>query len=89
MKENYVSLETLGGGPGHGSSAAIELFNAEFQRVLDNCLDENTKPNAVRELRSVRGRRRRMEAHGHQSNQRVPESCFAECDDSGVRVAAE
>lgn len=48
--EQYVSLETLGGGPGRESSAAIELFNAEFQRVLDNCLDENTDPKKVREV---------------------------------------
>lgn len=48
--EQYVSLETLGGGPGKKSSAAIELFNAEFQRVLDNCLDENTDPKKVREV---------------------------------------
>lgn len=46
----YVSLETLGGGPGKESSAAIELFNVEFQRVLENCLDENTKPDALREV---------------------------------------
>ena len=36
--ENRVSLATLGNG------AAIELFNAELQKVLDNIVDENTKP---------------------------------------------
>lgn len=48
--QQQVSLENLGGGPGKESSAAIELFNLEFQRVLDNCLDENTKPDAVRSV---------------------------------------
>lgn len=39
-----VSLANLGGG------AAIELFNEELQKVLDNIVDENTKPTAVREV---------------------------------------
>jgi hypothetical protein len=48
--EQFVSLENLGGGAGKDTSAAIELFNAEFQRVLDNIADENTKPTAAREV---------------------------------------
>lgn len=47
-QDQRVSLETLGGGPGKETSAAIELFNVEFQRALENCLDENTKPDTVR-----------------------------------------
>lgn len=47
---DYVSLETLGGGPGKESSAAIELFNVELQKALDNCLDDNTKATATREV---------------------------------------
>ena len=50
--EDFVSLETLGGGSPNGlSGAAVELFNTEFQRVLDNCLDPNTKATAKREVR--------------------------------------
>lgn len=50
-KEDFVSLETLGGGSPNGlSGAAVELFNTEFQRVLDNCLDPNTKATAKREV---------------------------------------
>lgn len=44
MAENVVSLSTLGNG------AAVELFQAELQKVLDNIVDENTKPTAVREV---------------------------------------
>ena len=39
-----VNLSTLGGG------AAVQLFQAELQKVLDNIVDENTKPDAVREV---------------------------------------
>ena len=46
MAENpeTVSLSTLGGG------AAVQLFQAELQKVLDNIVDENTKPDAMREV---------------------------------------
>jgi len=39
-----VSLQNL------GSGAAIELFDTELQRVLDNIVDENTKPTTIREV---------------------------------------
>jgi hypothetical protein len=39
-----VSLTTLGDG------AAIELFQVELQKALDNIVDENTRPTAVREV---------------------------------------
>lgn len=39
-----VSLSNLGEG------AAIELFDLELQRVLDNIIDENTSPGVVREV---------------------------------------
>lgn len=42
MEEQHVSLDNLG----HG--AAVELFDVELQRVLENIQDENTKPTAVR-----------------------------------------
>lgn len=48
--QKFVSLETLGGGAHGRISAAVELFNLEFQRVLDNCLDPNTKPTAKRQV---------------------------------------
>jgi hypothetical protein len=41
---DYVSLENLGQG------AAIELFNAELQKVLDNINDDNTMPTLQREV---------------------------------------
>lgn len=41
-KEEYVGLENL------GQTAAIELFNDELSRVLENILDPNTDPKAVR-----------------------------------------
>ena len=39
-----ITLTTLGGG------AAVEKFDDAFQRVLDNIVDPNTKPDAVREI---------------------------------------
>lgn len=39
-----VNLQNL------GSGAAIELFDIEFQRVLDNIVDENTKATIPREV---------------------------------------
>ena len=50
IEDKRVSLANLGGGPGNTSSAAIELADFELQRVLDNIVDENTKPDAVREV---------------------------------------
>jgi len=50
LKQEFVSLETLGGGASGRMSAAVELFNLEFQRVLDNCMDPNTKPTAKRQV---------------------------------------
>jgi hypothetical protein len=50
INQQYVSLETLGGGGPDRMSAAVELFNLEFQRELDNCLDPNTKPTARRQV---------------------------------------
>jgi len=50
VDQKFVSLETLGGGAPGRMSAAVELFNLEFQRVLDNCLDPNTKPTAKRSV---------------------------------------
>jgi hypothetical protein len=44
VEEEHVSLENLG----HG--AAVELFDTELQRVLENIQDENTKPTAIRQL---------------------------------------
>ena len=43
-KEEPVSLTNLGEG------AAIELFNEELQKVLDNIVDPNTKPKQAREV---------------------------------------
>ena len=42
--DKSVSLATLGDG------AAVELFNTELQRVLDNVVDENTQATVVREV---------------------------------------
>jgi hypothetical protein len=39
-----VSISSLGGG------AAVQLFQVELQKVLDNIVDENTKPDAMREV---------------------------------------
>lgn len=39
-----VTLETLAGG------AAAELWDAELRKVLENIVDENTDPEAKREL---------------------------------------
>ena len=39
-----VSLATIGGG------AAVELFNIELAKVLNNIVDENTDPEAMREV---------------------------------------
>lgn len=44
MSENVVSLSTLGNG------AAVQLFQVELQKVLDNIVDENTNPKAIREV---------------------------------------
>lgn len=45
MDYKKVDLETL------NSGAVIEQFEEEFQRVLDNIADPNTKPDAVREVK--------------------------------------
>lgn len=42
--DTVVTLDTLGGG------AAMERFEVELKRVLDNIADANTKPDAVREV---------------------------------------
>lgn len=42
--DEQVSLVTLNGG------AAVELFDDELQKVLDNIGDPNTKPDAAREV---------------------------------------
>jgi hypothetical protein len=42
--EKFVSLATL------NSGAAIELFDNELDAVLQNIIDPNTKPDAVREV---------------------------------------
>ena len=47
MSEQFVSLDTLGQG------AAIEKFQDEFDRVLANVLDPNTKPTASRSVTLV------------------------------------
>jgi len=44
MEERFVSLESLGGG------AAIEMFQDEFDKVLANVLDPNTKATAARSV---------------------------------------
>lgn len=44
MSQQALSLENLNGG------AAIELFELEFQRALDNIVDINTSPDAVRKV---------------------------------------
>lgn len=44
MDERFLSLETLGQG------AAVELFNDELARVLENCLDPNTPATAPRSV---------------------------------------
>lgn len=44
-KEDPMSLKNLGDG------AAIEKFDEELQKVLDNIIDPNTKPDAVREVK--------------------------------------
>ena len=41
------SLTTLGRG------AAIERFDEEMQKVLDNILDPNTKPDVMREVKLI------------------------------------
>ena len=45
MDYKKVSLETLNGG------AVLELFEEEWSRILSNIQDENTDPEAVRELK--------------------------------------
>lgn len=42
--EQFISLETLMEG------AAVEKFQTELDAVLENILDPNTKPEAVREI---------------------------------------
>lgn len=42
--ERFVSLDTLGGG------AAVEMFNDELSKVLENILDPNTKATATRSV---------------------------------------
>ena len=44
MDEEGISLISLKEG------AAVELFDAELQKVLDNIMDPNTKPDSVREV---------------------------------------
>lgn len=48
--EQFVSLETLGRGSPGEVSAAIQLFNLEWQKVLDNCLDPNTDTKPKRSV---------------------------------------
>ena len=43
-KDETVTLANLGGG------AALELFNAELEKVLENITDPNTDPKAVRSI---------------------------------------
>jgi len=40
-----VALQTLNGG------AVIDLFNAEYEKLLANMNDENTKPEAARSIK--------------------------------------
>ena len=40
-----VSLQTLNGG------AVIDLFNVEYEKLLANVNDENTKPEATRSIK--------------------------------------
>jgi hypothetical protein len=44
MQKEKVSLATLGGG------SAVERFDHELQKVLNNIADFNTPPEAVREV---------------------------------------
>jgi len=44
VDEKFLSLETLGQG------AAVELFNEELAKILDNVLDPNTQPTAPRSV---------------------------------------
>lgn len=44
MDEQFVSLDTLGQG------AAVEKFQDELNRVLENILDPNTRPTAKRSV---------------------------------------
>lgn len=44
MEEKVATLDNLNGG------AAIEMFEAEMQRVLANIADFNTEPRAKREI---------------------------------------
>ena len=45
MEYKGINLETLNQG------AVLDLFNVEWQRLLDNINDPNTKPDAVRKLK--------------------------------------
>lgn len=47
MNEQFVTLDTLAQG------AAIEKFEDELNRVLENILDPNTKPTAARSVTLV------------------------------------
>ncbi len=44
MKEDPVTLVTLANG------AAMEIFDSELSKVVENILDPNTDPKAVREV---------------------------------------
>lgn len=45
--DHIVTLDTLGAG------AAMERFDIELNKVLENIADPNTKPDSVREVRMV------------------------------------
>lgn len=47
MDYQKVSLQTL------NSGAAVELFEEEFRKALENIGDPNTTPEAIREVRVV------------------------------------
>jgi hypothetical protein len=44
MSEHVVSLNSL------NSGAALELFDAELKKIIDNIADPNTDPKAKREI---------------------------------------
>ena len=50
-KENYMATEQIVSLDTLGSGAAMEMFQDELQRVLDNITDVNTDPKAVREVK--------------------------------------
>lgn len=47
MESKTVDLKSI------NSGAAIDLFQNEFKKVLENIADPNVKPDAVREIRLV------------------------------------